>query len=101
MKTIQYDQSFRELLLAAGLGLFLVGGVAAEEATMRFTLKDYLHHRWTHELVSYEVDAAKVPSSVRLAGPGGEVVPARAGQRPRVERNQALVLWRPLGSHRS
>ena len=38
---------------------------------------------------------------VFAVGPGGEVVPARAGQRPRVERNQALVLWRPLGSHRS
>jgi MerR family transcriptional regulator, heat shock protein HspR len=38
---------------------------------------------------------------VFAVGPGGEVVPVRAGQRPRVERNQALVLWRPLGSHRS
>ena len=38
---------------------------------------------------------------VFAVGPGGEVVPARAGQRPRVERNQALVLWRPSGSHRS
>jgi len=38
---------------------------------------------------------------VFAVGPSGEVVPARAGQRPRVERNQALVLWRPLGSQRS
>jgi MerR family transcriptional regulator/heat shock protein HspR len=38
---------------------------------------------------------------VFAVGPGGEVVPARVGQRPRAERNQALVLWRPLGSRRS
>jgi MerR family transcriptional regulator, heat shock protein HspR len=54
-----------------------------------------------------ELDQARVAAHGHLGarvfavGPGGEVVPARAGQRPRVERNQALVLWRPLGSHRS
>ena len=34
-------------------------------------------------------------SRVFAVGPSGEVVPARVGQRPRVGRNQALVLWRP------
>jgi len=36
---------------------------------------------------------------VFAVGPGGEVVAARPGQRPRSERNQAVVLWRPVLPH--
>lgn len=33
---------------------------------------------------------------VFAVGPAGEAVPVRAGQRPRVSRSQALVVWSPL-----
>jgi MerR family transcriptional regulator/heat shock protein HspR len=42
---------------------------------------------------------AHLGSRVFAVGPGGEVVAARPGQRPRVDREQALVLWRPLLPH--
>ena len=34
-------------------------------------------------------------SRVFAVGPGGDVIAVRAGERPRVSRNQALVVWRP------
>jgi MerR family transcriptional regulator/heat shock protein HspR len=37
-------------------------------------------------------------SRVFAVGPTGDVIAVRAGQRPRLQRSQALVVWRP-GSH--
>ena len=37
-------------------------------------------------------------SRVFAVGPTGDVMAVRAGQRPRMQRSQALVVWRP-GSH--
>jgi MerR family transcriptional regulator/heat shock protein HspR len=37
-------------------------------------------------------------SRVFAVGPTGDVIAVRAGQRPRMQRSQALVVWRP-GSH--
>lgn len=34
---------------------------------------------------------------VFAVGPAGEAVPVRAGQRPRLTRSQALVVWNPRG----
>ena len=44
-----------------------------------------------------ETRAAQSGSGTRVfaVGPAGEIIAARAGQRPRVERSQALVVWRP------
>ena len=65
----------------AGLVLFALSALLcraeALEATMHFILKDYLHHTWRGELVSYEVDAAQVPSPAQLLGPDGQVVPVQ------------------------
>jgi MerR family transcriptional regulator/heat shock protein HspR len=36
-------------------------------------------------------------SRVFAVGPTGDVITLRAGQRPRVDRSQALVVWRPTG----
>ncbi len=51
--------------------------VTASCADTEFTLRDYLHHRWQNELVTYRVDKAKVPDPARLVGPDGQVVPVQ------------------------
>ena len=43
-------------------------------------------------------NAAGRRDRVFAVGPAGEIVPARAGQRPRVAGSQALVVWRPRSS---
>jgi MerR family transcriptional regulator/heat shock protein HspR len=40
-------------------------------------------------------DAAATGSRVFAVGPAGEIIAMRAGQRPRPNRSQALVVWRP------
>jgi hypothetical protein len=90
-KTIQHDQPFRGLILAAGL-VALVGGAAAEERAMRFELKEYLHHRWAQELVAYEVEVAQVPSPARLEGPGGKTVPVQVKPLPGGRAEVAFVV---------
>jgi MerR family transcriptional regulator/heat shock protein HspR len=49
------------------------------------------------ELGQVRAQAAQARSSSRVfaVGPTGDVIAVRAGQRPRVPRNQALVVWRP------
>lgn len=49
-----------------------------------------------------ELERAKAAQSgsgsrVFAVGPTGDVITLRAGQRPRVDRSQALVVWRPTG----
>jgi MerR family transcriptional regulator/heat shock protein HspR len=38
---------------------------------------------------------ARSASRVFAVGPSGDVIAVRAGQRPRLQRSQALVVWRP------
>ena len=38
---------------------------------------------------------ARSASRVFAVGPSGDVIAVRAGQRPRMQRSQALVVWRP------
>lgn len=38
---------------------------------------------------------ARAGSRVFAVGPTGDVIAVRAGQRPRLQRSQALVVWRP------
>jgi MerR family transcriptional regulator/heat shock protein HspR len=45
--------------------------------------------------VRAQAAAARSGSRVFAVGPTGDVIAVRAGQRPRVPRNQALVVWRP------
>ena len=53
----------------------------------------------TDELERAGLAARPRPSSrVFAVGPTGDVIAVRAGQRPRLQRSQALVVWRP-GSH--
>ena len=40
-------------------------------------------------------DSVGLGSRVFAVGPGGDVITLRAGQRPRANRSQALVVWRP------
>ena len=40
-------------------------------------------------------DAGTGGSRIFSVGPSGEILAGRLGERPRVSRNQALVLWRP------
>jgi MerR family transcriptional regulator/heat shock protein HspR len=49
------------------------------------------------ELDRTRAEAAQARSGSRVfaVGPTGDVIAVRAGQRPRVTRNQALVVWRP------
>lgn len=49
------------------------------------------------ELDRTRAEAARTRSGSRVfaVGPTGDVIAVRAGQRPRVTRNQALVVWRP------
>ena len=49
------------------------------------------------ELERTRADVARSRSGSRVfaVGPTGDVIALRAGQRPRVTRNQALVVWRP------
>lgn len=51
----------------------------------------------TDELGEARAQAAQSRSGSRVfaVGPTGDVIAVRAGQRPRVARNQALVVWRP------
>ena len=51
----------------------------------------------TDELGEARAQAAqsRAGSRVFAVGPTGDVIAVRAGQRPRVPRNQALVVWRP------
>jgi MerR family transcriptional regulator/heat shock protein HspR len=51
----------------------------------------------TDELTQARAEAARTRSGSRVfaVGPTGDVIAVRAGQRPRVSRNQALVVWRP------
>ena len=39
--------------------------------------------------------ASRSGSRVFAVGPSGDVIAVRAGQRPRLQRSQALVVWRP------
>jgi len=39
--------------------------------------------------------SAREASRVFAVGPTGDVIAVRAGQRPRLQRSQALVVWRP------
>ncbi|NYG07027.1 MerR family transcriptional regulator/heat shock protein HspR [Phycicoccus badiiscoriae] len=51
--------------------------------------------------LSDELERARLSSAAHLAsrvfavGPSGDVIAVRAGQRPRMQRSQALVVWRP------
>ena len=47
------------------------------------------------ELQRTRIAASGQSSRVFAVGPGGDVYAVRAGERPRVTRNQALVVWRP------
>lgn len=47
------------------------------------------------ELQRTRLAASGQSSRVFAVGPGGDVYAVRAGERPRVTRNQALVVWRP------
>ena len=49
----------------------------------------------TDELDRVRDAAAQPGSRVFAVGPAGEIIAMRAGQRPRPNRSQALVVWRP------
>jgi MerR family transcriptional regulator/heat shock protein HspR len=49
----------------------------------------------TEELERVRSAAAQPGSRVFAVGPAGEIIAMRAGQRPRPNRSQALVVWRP------
>jgi MerR family transcriptional regulator/heat shock protein HspR len=49
----------------------------------------------TDELERSRDAAAQPGSRVFAVGPAGEIIAMRAGQRPRPNRSQALVVWRP------
>jgi len=51
-------------------------------ADHKFVLKDYLHHAWANEFVSYEVDGSIVPKEATLLGPDGKAVPVQIAPRP-------------------
>jgi MerR family transcriptional regulator/heat shock protein HspR len=40
--------------------------------------------------------SGRATSRVFAVGPTGDVIAVRAGQRPRLQRSQALVVWRPV-----
>lgn len=61
-------------LLSAVLTVVLA---TAAQADVSFTLRDYLHHNWRNELVTYRVDKGKVPHPARLTGPNGQLVPVQ------------------------
>ena len=64
----------RTVVIAGLLGLLLASAGCAD---VTFTLKDYLHHDWHNEFVSYLVDPGQVPHPAILTGPGGEEVPVQ------------------------
>jgi MerR family transcriptional regulator/heat shock protein HspR len=49
----------------------------------------------TEELERARSAAAQPGTRVFAVGPAGEIIAMRAGQRPRPNRSQALVVWRP------
>ena len=49
----------------------------------------------TEELERVRSAGAQPGSRVFAVGPAGEIIAMRAGQRPRPNRSQALVVWRP------
>ena len=51
------------------------------------------------ELERVRISQAGYGSRVFAVGPTGDVMAVRAGQRPRAERSQALVVWRPAGRY--
>ncbi len=55
--------------IMAGVLTLLTANVMGAEVT--FTLKDYLHHHWREELVTYRVATAKIPRPARLLGADG------------------------------
>ncbi len=69
------------VFILSALALLAVGGlllpVSTAQADLTFTLRDYLHHRWQNELVTYRVDKDKVPQPARLLGPEGQPVPVQ------------------------
>lgn len=59
----------RTIAIVGLLGLLIA---TAGYADVTFKVKDYLHHEWHNEFVSYLVDPGQVPDPAMLAGPGGE-----------------------------
>ena len=62
----------RRLLAAA-----LAAMASSASADKVFTLKDYLHHTWSSECVSFDVRSREIPKSAALFGPDGQAVPVQ------------------------
>ncbi len=62
---------------AITIGILIVLAATASCADVTFTLKDYLHHQWRDELVTYRVEKAQAPNPARLMGPDGQLVPVQ------------------------
>ena len=78
-----------KLTLLVILAAVNLSACAAEET---FTITDYLHHTWTNEFVSYQIDASKVPVSPVLIGPGGKAVPVQITELPGGKAEVAFIV---------